>query len=311
MKQFLKRLAAGIGAFFNKSSEDSLPAYAAQATFFVIMSFFPFMMLLLMFISKLSFMNTDIVNSIMDIVPEGLSDYILFIINDIAYSNSASFTVVSIVVSLWSAAKGMQTLTIALDKIYKLEKRKNFILARIICSLYTLVFLILCIVVMVVQAFAEPIIKEVMEYFPQFLSEAMLISSLKNVFTFLVIFIFLVLIYYQLPDRKGQVKYEAVGAAIAALLWVFITKAFSLYIGRVAGASAMYGSLTSVILVFMWLYISMQVVLYGAEINYFLTDDVNKFTRRRKAKKRLKKDRRIRKKTEREVEPNSLDTTDV
>ena len=73
----------------------------------------------------------------------------------------------------------------------------------------------------------------------------------------------------------------------------------------------MYGSLTSVILVFMWLYISMQVVLYGAEINYFLTDDVNKFTRRRKAKKRLKKDRRIRKKTEREVEPNSLDTTDV
>ena len=103
-------------------------------------------------------------------------------------------------------------------------------------------------------------------------------------------------------------SYEVIGAAIAALLWVFITKAFSFYIARVSGASAMYGSLTSVILVFMWLYISMQVVLYGAESNYFLNNYINKRLRRKKAKKRLKKDRRYAKKNEQGEEAKSLDT---
>ena len=308
LKQFLKKVGGGLSVFFNKSSEDSLPAYAAQATFFVIMSFFPFMMLLIMFVSKLSFTNTDIVANILDVAPSGLKDYILYIINDISFSNSTSFTIVSIVVSLWSAAKGMQTMTVALDRIYKLEKRKNFILARLICSLYTLIFLILCIVVMVLQGFAEPIVKEITRSFPEFVSQAMLVASMKNVFTFAVIFVFLLLIYYQLPDRRGRMSYEVIGAAIAAVLWVFITKAFSFYIARVSGASAMYGSLTSVILVFMWLYISMQVVLYGAEINYFLNNYINKRLRRKKAKKRLKKDRRYAKKNEQGEEAKSLDT---
>ena len=266
------------------------------------------MMLLIMFVSKLSFTNTDIVANILDVAPSGLKDYILYIINDISFSNSTSFTIVSIVVSLWSAAKGMQTMTVALDRIYKLEKRKSFILARLICSLYTLIFLILCIVVMVLQGFAEPIVKEITHSFPEFVSQAMLVASMKNVFTFAVIFVFLLLIYYQLPDRRGRMSYEVIGAAIAALLWVFITKAFSFYIARVSGASAMYGSLTSVILVFMWLYISMQVVLYGAEINYFLNNYINKRIRRKKAKKRLKKDRRNAKRNEQGEEAKSLDT---
>ena len=268
------------------------------------------MMLLIMVVSRLSFTNTDIVTNILDIAPAGLKDYILYIINDISFSNTTSFTIVSIIVSLWSAAKGMQTLNTALDKIYKLPRRKNFILTRLICSLYTLVFLVLCIVVLVVQTFAEPIVKELTHNFPEFVSEVLLISSLKNVFTFMVIFVFLLLIYYQLPDRKGRMSFEVVGAAIAALLWVFITKIFTFYIARVSNASAMYGSLTSIILVFIWLYTSMQVVLYGAEINYFLTDDVAKFNRRKKAKKRLKKDRRSMKKSERSQEAKSLDTTE-
>ncbi len=302
MKQFLKRVGGGVAAFLNKSSEDSLPAYAAQATFFVIMSFFPFMMLMIMFVSKLSFTNTDIVTNILDVAPSELKNYILYIIDDISFSNSTSFTVVSIVVSLWSAAKGMQTLTIALDRIYKLEQRKNFILTRLICSFYTLVFLILCIVVMVLQGFAEPIVKEITRSFPQFVNQAMLIASLKNVFTFAVIFVFLLLVYYQLPDRRGKMSFEVMGAAIAALLWVFITKCFSFYIARVSGASAMYGSLTSVILVFMWLYISMQVVLYGAELNYFMNDRVIRRLRRKKAKKRLKRDRKLATKDDRDAE---------
>ena len=143
----MKKVLSAIGTFLRKSSEDSLPAYAAQATFFVLLSFFPFVILLILLSSRLSFANTDMALQILDFAPSQLSDYIQYVINDITYSNTTSFTVVTIIVALWSSAKGMQTLAVALDKIYKVEKRKNFILLRVLCSLYTFVFMLLLILI--------------------------------------------------------------------------------------------------------------------------------------------------------------------
>ena len=286
----MKKVLSAIGAFFKKSSEDSLPAYAAQATFFVLLSFFPFVILLILLTSRFSFANTDLVVQILDIAPDQLGEYILYVIDDITYSNSTSFTVVTILVSLWSSAKGMQTLAVALDRIYKVEKRKNFILLRVLCAIYTFVFLLLLIGVMAAHVFARPIAHEITSHFPEFINEAALFISMKGVFTFLIIFVFLLLIYYQLPGRKGEMRHELIGAAFAALLWMVMTKIFSLYIAKVAVKSTMYGSLTSIILVIIWLYIGMQIVLYGAEINYFMTEIINRYIRRHRAKRRLKRD---------------------
>ncbi len=295
----MKKILSPIGKFLKKSSEDSLPAYAAQATFFVILSFFPFIILLILLTSRFSFANTDLSLYILDLAPAQLSDYILYVINDITYSNSTSFTIVTVIVSLWSSAKGMQTLAVALDRIYKVQKRSNFILLRVLCALYTFIFMILLLVTISVHAFSGPIAHEIASHFPEFINEASFILSMKSVFTFLVIFVFLLLIYYQLPGRKGEMRHEAIGAAIASLLWMLMTKLFSLYIANVAVKSTMYGSLTSIILIIIWLYIGLQIVLYGAEINYFMTEIINKRIRRHKAKRRLKRDIKIAKKKRR------------
>ena len=197
----MKKVLSAIGTFLRKSSEDSLPAYAAQATFFVLLSFFPFVILLILLSSRLSFANTDMALQILDFAPSQLSDYIQYVINDITYSNTTSFTVVTIIVTLWSSAKGMQTLAVALDKIYKVEKRKNFILLRVLCSLYTFVFMLLLILIMAAHVFAGPIAHEITSHFPEYINEAAFIISLKGVITFLVIFIFLLL---SAPRPKGR-----------------------------------------------------------------------------------------------------------
>ncbi len=301
MKKLMSNILKGIGTFGRKASEDSLTAYAAQATFFVLLSFFPFMMLLLVISSKLSFANPNVVLYVIEIAPQPLTEYIARVIYDIRFSSAASFTVVTLVVSLWSAAKGMQTLTNALNRIYRVEKRRNALVTRVLCSLYTLVFLILCVVIIVVHVFAKGIASEVMSYFPQFIDETMLVLSLKNAFTFLVIFIFVLLLYYQLPGRKGEMKHEIVGAAAASFLWLIVTQIFTKYIGYAAGKSTMYGSMTTLVLILIWLYMSMQIILYGAEINYFMTDMINKVLRRRKAKRRLKHDTRLHRKKARKA----------
>lgn len=265
----IKRLFKMATDFARKVSDDSLTAYAAQTTFFVLLSFFPFIMLLIMIASRFSFARTNVVYYLLDIAPAQLKTYILYIVDEIMYSNSNSFTIITAVVSLWSAGKGIQALTYGLDKIYDVERKKNFFIVRLFSALYTLVFILLCFLIMILHIFGKQIAVKIIELRPSLANATILILSLKSAFTFILIFIFLLLMYYQLPGRKGKVRLEIMGASLAALGWMLMTKLFSFYIQHISSVSKMYGSLTSIILVIIWLYIGMQIVLYGAEINNF------------------------------------------
>ena len=286
----MKKVVRFIIKFVNKATADSVPAYAAQVAFFVMLSFFPFMMLLVMIVSKLSVMNTNVLGYILRVVPSGLESYVAYIVDDVVNANVQSFTLITVFVSLWSAAKGIQALSTGLNKIYGVEQNKNYFLVRLICALYTLVFMVLCIVVIAIQAFGSQIAHKIIDNYPAFADATLLILSLKNVVTFLVIFIFLLLIYYQLPNRRGHMRHEFTGAVLASLAWMLMTRGFSVYIKYSADNSKMYGSMTSVVLIIIWLYIGMQIVLYGAEINYYLSDLIWKYREKYHMKKKAKRE---------------------
>ncbi len=248
------------------------------------------MMLLVMIVSKLSVMNTNVLGYILRVVPSGLESYVAYIVDDVVNANVQSFTLITVFVSLWSAAKGIQALSTGLNKIYGVEQNKNYFLVRLICALYTLVFMVLCIVVIAIQAFGSQIAHKIIDNYPAFADATLLILSLKNVVTFLVIFIFLLLIYYQLPNRRGHMRHEFTGAVLASLAWMLMTRGFSVYIKYSADNSKMYGSMTSVVLIIIWLYIGMQIVLYGAEINYYLSDLIWKYREKYHMKKKAKRE---------------------
>lgn len=266
-----------VKAFSKKVSEDSLAAYAAQTTFFVLLSFFPFIMLLVMIASKFSLARTNVIFYLLDVAPEQFKSYILYIVDEIMFSDSNSFTVITALVSLWSAGKGIQALTYGLDKIYEVEQKKNFFITRLTSAVYTLIFMLLCLVIMVVHVFGKQIGTQIIERKPELANATILILSLKSAFTFVIIFFFLLLVYYQLPGRKGRVKHEVIGAALAALAWMLMTKMFSFYIQHISSVSRMYGSLTSIILIIIWLYIGMQIILYGAEVNYQISNYIEEY----------------------------------
>ena len=246
----MKKVVRFIVKFVNKATADSVPAYAAQVAFFVMLSFFPFMMLLVMIASKLSVMNTNVLGYILRVVPSGLESYVAYIVDDVVNANVQSFTLITVFVSLWSAAKGIQALSTGLNKIYA--------------------------------------------------DATLLILSLKNVVTFLVIFIFLLLIYYQLPNRRGHMRHEFTGAVLASVAWMLMTRGFSVYIKYSADNSKMYGSMTSIVLIIIWLYIGMQIVLYGAEINYYLSDLIWKYREKYRLKKKHKREEKQRLKNQQE-----------
>ena len=266
MKKFIKF----IETFFGKAYRDGLAAYAAQATFFVMLSFFPFIMVMALIASKLSIENSNVVEYFASVVPPAFREYVYQVADEIMNENSNSFTIISGLISLWSAGKGVQALSRGLDKIYEIEEKKNFFISRIWSAVYTLIFMFMCLFLILLHIFGTEIGRSITDTYPDLKKATILILSLKTVITLVIIFMFVFIMYVKLPNRKSRIVFEMPGAAVASGMLMIMTKGFTMYVKYISVDSPMYGSLTSIVLALIWLYLCIQIILYGSEINYYV-----------------------------------------
>lgn len=88
---------------------------------------------------------------------------------------------------------------------------------------------------------------------------------------FLYIWILFLLIYLFFPNAKIPFKPAAIGAAFTGAVWVIFILSFEVYIkGFAKGSQAIYGALAAIPLFLLMVYISVLIVLYGAEVSYTL-----------------------------------------
>ena len=84
-----------------------------------------------------------------------------------------------------------------------------------------------------------------------------------------IVSLLMLMLYKVLPNRKATFKSQIPGALIIAVAWSIFSYGFSFYFEIFPGFSNMYGNLATIIMVMVWLYICMNLLLYGAEINAY------------------------------------------
>ena len=114
----------------------------------------------------------------------------------------------------------------------------------------------------------------------------------RTIITPITLMIFFLLIYKFLPNRRTKLKRQIPGAVFAAIGWMIISWIFSVYVDVFQGFSDMYGSLTTIVLIMLWMYFCLILILIGAEVNEFVDEHViraEKEPSRRKIRRRLRK----------------------
>lgn len=276
-----------IKSFMKELNKDHVGAYAAQAAFFVILSFIPFMMILLsalrFTILKYSdFTKADIITMALQMIPSSIDAIVLGIIEEV-YERSGSNAAlsVSIIVAIWSAARGMMSISNGLNCVYEVVETRNYFVVRIKAAFYTVIFIVAILLSLVLVVFGNSIHKILMIYVPLITDISKLIIHFRFLIVLTILIVFFCVLYEFIPNRKSSVRNQLPGAIFAAVTWSVFSYGFSIYVDYFHGFSNMYGSLTTLIIIMLWLYACMYLMLIGAEINAYFENGIGKLLDRK------------------------------
>ena len=283
----IKKIYKHTDDFFVQLNRDHVNAYAAQASFFIMISIFPLLMLLLALIRYTPITEVDLLKSVLAVTPNYLDPLMEQIIGEM-YSQT-NFAIISITAAttLWSASDAILAIIRGLNSVFGREEERSYFVVRLICSFYTVILLVLIILSLGFMVFGNSVLRLFNDKMPFLYDLAEYIIDLRSMYLPIFFTFAFVYVYRIVPNKHFRFIDYIPGALFTSFGWVIASYGYSIYIDNFATATYIYGSLTTVVFMMLWLYMCMYILFMGAEINIHFKAHFQKA--RRKIKKRWKK----------------------
>lgn len=264
-------LKESLRRFWRRIQKDRVSLYAAQSSFFLIISFVPLLMLLVTLIQFiLPITEAELLQAVLVYLPEGTQDFVSNLVRDLFSKQAVSIISLSSLFLLWSASRGIHSVTQGLRHIFCVPQ-KIYYKERLRSLLYTLALILTVLFALVVLVFGNTLWSLLERAFPILANAGGLVSLAKYLVSALLITLFALLIYCATAQKPySAVRTQFPGALFTAAGWILFSTGFSIYISNFANYSYIYGSLTAIILLMLWLYICMWLLFLGAEVNLIL-----------------------------------------
>ena len=253
--------------FFRQMKKKNLSAFSASTAFFLFLSLGPMIAFVCTLIPYLPFTQEDLLLMTLEFLPNKFQTLVNGFLTEI-FANSAGVMPVAALTMIWASGKGTLALMRGLNSIHGVEEQRNYISVRIVASFYTLAIVLSIAFSLGLIVFSNLIIDAICLYLPGTEVALKLIAPFRYLIVWLLISILLSSIYCFLPSVKLKFKKQIPGALFAAGLWSVFSWGFSLYVD-VSNLSAIYGSLSILVLALLWLYFGMYIILLGAYLNRY------------------------------------------
>lgn len=261
-RDILKRVFEGI-------QRDRVLLIAAGATFYLLLALFP---ALAAFVSLYGFVAdprtiADHVAWLGGFLPQGGMDLIEAQLEALIEQDPERLSfgfIAGLLVAMWSANNGVKTLFEAMNVAYGEQEKRGFIALNLLSALFTFgamgIAAALILAVGIVPA-ALALIN--LDQWTE-----MLIRLARWPILLAFVGVGITLVYRYGPSREpAKWRWLTWGAVLATTVWIATSIGFSFYLQNFADYNAAYGSLGAVIGFMIWIWISMAILIVGAEIN--------------------------------------------
>ena len=251
------------------TGKRNLSLVAGGVTYYLLLALFPALAALIS-VYGLFANPADVANSVQSLsgmLPPSTVELIGGGLRQLVSASSRSLglcAVIGIAIALWSGVRGMTGIMTALNIAYGQPEGRGFLR-------FNTTALLLSVVVMVGGLIALALVAGL----PVVLSGAGSKGPGRWVgliveWPLLIVFVMVMvgLIYRYGPDRRSpKWKWASPGVIVATILWIFGSALFTIYVYDFASYNKAYGSLSTPLVLLTWMWVSVFVVLFGAEIN--------------------------------------------
>jgi membrane protein len=274
-----------------KLLDTAISAYAGQAAFMLILSFFPFVMFLLALLRYLPLTPEVLISAVEHFFPVSFRSFMTTLVNQIYKTQSSTILPVTVITALWLGSRSFLSIIYGLNSVYEIPETRGYITLRLWAVFYTLLFALLIIATLVLLVFGNQLFLRITHLFPMLTYILLPVIGLRSAVSFLVMVVFFTGMYRLIPNHKmhgftpeytnSQVRYTASsnqepvtlfsqlpGAILATVGWMGFSYLYSFYVDHISNYSSFYGAMTMIALLMVWLYFCMYIVFFGGWINY-------------------------------------------
>lgn len=270
LKEWLLQLINLVMRSVSIFTENKMEVHSGNATLFIIISFVPFIMLVVAIVNLLpGYTVEDLLDIILQILPdlEPIKKLIEYLLINIKDQTNGLLISVTAITTLWSAGKGVNAIKKGLDMLdgkqekgeteeeedIKKKGEKLFwsVFKRIV---FTLMMVILLPVLLIIEMLGDNAVTSII---------CSLVIALIVLFAILQLYAFL-------PATSKKLKSQLPGALLSGVCWSVFTKLFSIFIPLIYNSSDFYGPLAALLLLVLWIYYMLMILFAGAALNHAL-----------------------------------------
>ncbi len=255
--------------FMGKMKKDRIDAFAAQSALFIIMSFFPFAMLVLTLIQYTPISADMVLELMMEALPPSFYDVIVGIVKEL-FTSSTVLLSGTVIAALWATGRSIIAITNGLNSVRGVQESRNYFYMRLRSGIYILFLVVAILLAVILLLFGNLIQGKILDYIPVLQKFTGMIIGVRAVISILILSLVFLSMYCALPNCRVNIICQIPGAVFAAAAWSICSYGFSIYFDLAGSFSSVYGSLTTVVMIMLWLYFCMWLLFAGAEVNCYL-----------------------------------------
>lgn len=256
MKMLLKRI-----------QENEVTALAAQSTYYLILSFFPFLIFMVTVISYTPYFNEEVILQLRPFMPEEAFELVLSNVESMLSARRGTLMSTGMLTTLFIASNGVAAMMRGVNKAYRSSENRPFWKVRGLAILFTIALSLLIILSLLTLVFGEIIGNYVFEWIgiSEFFKDVWQVSRIA--LTLVIMGLVFSTFYKFSPNVSLTIRETIPGAIFTTLCWVIFSMGFAYYVNHFGQYTVTYGSIGAIIVLLTWLYLSSIVALVGAEIN--------------------------------------------
>ena len=249
--------------------EDRISLIAAGATFFVLLALFPAIGAIAAIYGLFGdrVILSHELASLTWLLPASAMKVLAAEMTRLAALKTSKISIalaISLVIAVWSASGGIMSLIEGLNIAFEVKERRGYLRVTATAMAIVAVGVALGVALARVIAFWAPA-NVVIDTASDFAWQT---SAQRWSGIFVLAIVFNAFVYRYVPDRpRAERRWITWGSAISAMLWVLGSAAFSWYVQNFANYDRTYGALGAVVGFLTWIWLSLVILLLGAELD--------------------------------------------